>query len=173
MDSIHFEENQRFREIAFFILIWIIQLLFLWGLTQQLIFHKPWGERPASDNILIILNTGIGLINILMLSINLETEITERCIRFRFYPFHLKEKVIEWHDIKEARVIKYDGIKEYWGYGLRFCAGKGWCYTISGNDGLRLVLKNDKRILIGTHNAKEISHVIDELKARKILYTNN
>ena len=169
MDSVHFEENQRFREIAFYILIAILQVIFLWGLTQQIIFHKPWGTRPASDNMLIIINLGVGMINLLVLSMDLRTIITDKHIRFRFSPFHIREKMIEWSEIKEARVIKYDGMKEYWGYGVRYRSGKGWCYTISGQFGLRLVLKNEKRILIGTHQAREISQIIDDLKKRGII----
>jgi hypothetical protein len=62
MDTFRFEENQRFRELAFFILIALLQLLFLWGLFQQVIFHKPWGTKPTSDLALIIINIGVLLL---------------------------------------------------------------------------------------------------------------
>ena len=49
MNTIHFEEKQRFKEIAFYILLGLLQALFLWGLIQQVIFNKPWGTKPARD----------------------------------------------------------------------------------------------------------------------------
>jgi hypothetical protein len=169
MNPIQFEENQKFREIAFFILVGIIQLLFLWGLTQQVIFHKPWGQIPAPDEILIVLNIVVLAVLLLVNSIHLKTVITEKHILFRMAPFQIKDKIVNWTEIKDVKVIKYDGIKEYGGYGLRFKSSRGWCYTISGPYGIRIVLNNEKKILIGTHKEKEISQIIDDLRARGVL----
>ena len=85
------------------------------------------------------------------------------------FPFHIKKKNIEWSEIKKVKIVKYNGIKEYWGWGLRFMPGKGWCYTISGNHGIRLILLNEKKILIGTHRAVEISQIVDALENKGII----
>ncbi|MBA7568794.1 hypothetical protein ES708_10529 [subsurface metagenome] len=169
MDTIHFGEKQRFRGIVFYILLGLLQALFLWGLIQQVIFNKPWGTNPASDNALIIINIGVVIFILFFFSINLKTVITNTCISFRMFPFHIKKKNLEWSVIKDVKIVKYDGIKEYWGYGLRFMPGKGWCYTISGDHGIRLILMNEKKILIGTHRAKEISQIFDDLKNNGII----
>lgn len=113
MTTIYFEENQKFREIVFFILIGILQLIFLWGLTQQMIFHKPWGPKPPSDNILFIMNLGLLGILLLLNSIKLKTIITDKHIAIKMYPVPIKERIISWSELKDIRVIKYDGIKEY------------------------------------------------------------
>ena len=78
MDTIHFEEKQRFKGIAFYILLGLLQVLFLWGLIQQVIFNKPWGTNPASDIALIIINIGVVIFILFFFSINLKTEITEK-----------------------------------------------------------------------------------------------
>jgi hypothetical protein len=169
LNTILFEENQRFREIAFYILLAILQILFLWGLTQQVIFQKPWGTKPAGDSTLIIINLGVLALNLLLVSINLRTVITDKYLSVRIFPFQIKDRIIKWCEIKKIKIIKYDGIRDYWGYGLRYMPGKGWCYTISGNLGIKLTLTDNKEILIGTHKTEEISQIIDELKIRGII----
>ncbi len=96
MDTIHFEEKQRFKGIAFYILFGLLQALFLWGLIQQVIFKKPWGTSPASDIALIIIIIGVAIFILFFFSVNLKTVITEKCISFRLVPFHIKKRSIEW-----------------------------------------------------------------------------
>jgi hypothetical protein len=169
MTSLYFEENQKFREIAFFILIGLIQAIFLWGLTQQVIFHKPWGPEPLSDNSLLIVNLGLLGILLLFNSIKLKTVITDQQIAIKMFPVPIKERIIEWSEVKDISVIKYDGIKEYNGYGARYSSKKGWRYTISGPYAIKLTLTDGKKILIGTHRPEEISQIIDNLKTRGII----
>lgn len=47
--------------------------------------------------------------------------------------------------------------------------GRGWCYTMPGDRGIKLILNNSKEILIGTHKPAQISQIIDELIARGIV----
>lgn len=126
MDAIYFEEKQRLKEIAFYIFLGIIQVLFLWGLIQQVILNKPWLTNPASDSELIIINLGIFAFNLMFFSIHLKTTITDKYISFKLFPFQLKRRVIDWQEIQKVKVVKYDGIKEYCGFGLKYMPGKGW-----------------------------------------------
>ena len=70
-------------------------------------------------------------------------------IRFRFFPFHLKWKIIEKKDIASITVIKYDPIADYGGWGIRI-GRKGWAYTTKGDEGVYMVLMDGRRILLGT-----------------------
>ena len=166
---IQFEENQRFKELTIYILSGLLQSLFLWGFIQQVIFNKPWGTRPAGDLALIIINIGMFLLIILFFSFNLKTLITEQYISFRFFPLQTRMKIIYWEEVKNVSVIKYDGMKEYWGFGLKYMPGKGWCYTMPGHYGIKLTLTNKKKILIGTHMTEEITHILNDLINRDII----
>ena len=170
---IQFEENQRFKELAIYILLGLLQLLFLWGFIQQVIFNKPWGTKPASDLALIIINMGMFLFIILFFSFNLKTVITEQYISFRFFPLQTKMRIIYWKQVKCVSVIKYDGMKEYWGFGLKYMPGKGWCYTMPGHYGIKLTLTNEKKILIGTHMTEEITHILNDFINRGIIDDTN
>ena len=169
MPEIEFKENQRFKELSVFILVGLLQLLFLWGLIQQVFLNKPWGTKPAGDLTLIIINLGNVLLIALLFSFNLKTKINEESIRFKFSPLHIRTRSISWKQVKSVRMIKYDGIKEYWGYGLRYMPGKGWCYTMPGEYAILLFLKNGKKTLIGTHKTSEITQILRFLKSKEIV----
>jgi hypothetical protein len=169
MNQIYFKEIQRFRELAFFALIWVLQILFIALMTKQMIFHKPVGINPMSDLTFIIINLFLLAMNLLLSSMILKTEVNDKGISIKFYPFHLKEKIISWSELSEIRFIKYDGIKEYYGYGMRYLPKKGWCYTISGNFGIKLYLKNGKNILIGTHKQTELLNTMKEIDYKDLI----
>lgn len=169
MKTVYFKERQRFNEIAFYILFGIIQLLFLWGLIQQVIFNKSWGPKPAPDFVLILINLGILLFILFFFSINLYTEIDNNSICFKMFPFHFKKRRINWSEINTIKIQKYDSIKDYLGWGFRYMPGKGWCYNISGDIGIKIILKNNKKILIGTKKPKELRLFLDNLKDKGII----
>ena len=137
-----------------------------------MIFHKPVGINPTSDLTFIIINLFLLAINILLTSMTLKTEITNTGISIKFSPFHFKEKIISWSEIAKIRLIKYDRIKGYYGYGMRYLPKKGWCYTISGKFGIRIYLKNGKTILIGIHKEIELFDTLKELEYKELIPRN-
>ncbi|MES2691669.1 MAG: hypothetical protein V4658_14780 [Bacteroidota bacterium] len=97
--------------------------------------------------------------------LTLYTRIDEKCIAVRFAPFHRKDRVIEWHSLKSARVVKYDPLFEYGGWGFR----KGWtgskiAYNVSGKTGLELELNDGRKIMIGTAKKEELLSYLSYLK---------
>lgn len=167
MGDIYFTEKQRFRELAFFVLMALIQLLFLWGLVSQVIFGIPWGTKPASNAVLISINIFVALVFLFLFSVSLKTEINSESFRFRMFPFHFRYRKFQWDEIESIKLIKYNGIRDYLGYGFRYSPKKGWCYTISGDQGIKITLKNGKVMLVGTHKTLEINEVLKLLKKGK------
>jgi hypothetical protein len=68
-----------------------------------------------------------------------------------------------WSEIEDVSLVKYDGTRDYMGYGLRYSQKNGWCYTVSGTDGLRINLKTGRKILIGTHDRESLETVLKNL----------
>lgn len=167
--TLYFKERQRFKEKAIYSFLVIIQLLFLWGFIQQVIIGKPWGIKPAPNLFLILINLGILIFILFFFSINLLTEIDDNAISFKMFPFHLKKRSIYWSEIDKIEIQKYDGVKEYLGWGFRYMPGKGWCYNISGNIGMKIILKNSKKILIGTKKPTELELLFDNFKEQGII----
>ena len=106
------------------------------------------------------------LIPLFLFVLNLETEISQEGISVRFFPFHLKKNFFSWEEIEKISVREYSPLLEYGGWGIR--RGKsGGAYNVKGNIGLQLVLKNGKKILIGTQKAEELKQILAERENKK------
>ena len=96
----------------------------------------------------------------------LKTEITDKGIFLSFKPF--TNRLITWKEIEEAEVIKYSFV----GYGWRYSLKYGRVYNIKRNKGLRLKLKNNQKLVIGTQQEKVLQQAVDQLRETKLLSTN-
>ncbi|MCD4818495.1 MAG: hypothetical protein K8S23_07365 [Candidatus Cloacimonetes bacterium] len=95
-----YKEIQKFRQKWVWFLLLGILGLFIWGLIQQIILEKPWGNNPAPDFVLILTSiVPIGFILLFFYS-KLEITITEKRIDYQFTPFHLKKHIIDWDKIE-------------------------------------------------------------------------
>jgi hypothetical protein len=155
-----FKESQKFDQ-------WWLQLMFYSGIglciyvsVQQLLYKIPFGNNPAPDGLLIFFILLYLIIFILFQSTRLITEIDDREIRYRFYPFQTRFKTILRSDIEKMEVITYRPIIDYGGWGVRF-GRKGMAYNVSGNIGLLISRKNGKTILIGTQKPDEMKEKLE------------
>ena len=94
-------------------------------------------------------------------TINLKTRIDEKGVQYQFFPFNLKPRLLSWCDIDSCYVRTYSPIKEYGGWGYRSgILSYGKAYNIKGNVGIQLILKNGKKLLIGTQQKEQAKQVI-------------
>lgn len=154
-----FQEEQRFTQWWLWLLNIGLLSIPIYGIYKQIILKKPFGNSPMPD-------VGLILFFILMLAFNyffwilkLKTTINEKGIEYSFYPLQLKPKTIQWNEIDNIYVRKYNPIMEYGGWGL-----KPGARNIKGNIGIQLELKNGKKILIGTQKQQEVERVIQTYK---------
>jgi hypothetical protein len=83
----------------------------------------------------------------------LETEVRADGLYVRYFPFHRRFRRFEAKDLSECYARKYRPILEYGGWGIRCVWKGGRAYNVSGNEGVQLVFKNGKRLLIGSKEA--------------------
>jgi hypothetical protein len=136
--------------------IWVIVLMLL--VNALAIYHFTFNSTVfvAIAPIIIVV-----LVNLLLFFFQLKTKINEKGVSYQLYPFHLKEKIFIWDEIAEANIRKYSPILEYGGWGYRYSFNNGKAFNISGNMGLQLVLKNGKKILIGTNKPEELAAFLE------------
>ena len=167
--TVFFKEIQKFRQKW----LWALMLgvgvgtngLFLYGVIQQVIFGQLFGNKPASDTMLLIIFGSNLLITILITLLlaysRLETQIREDGIYMKYFPIHSAYKKFAWTEISKAYVRKYDAIVEYGGWGIRCGFNfKVKAYNVSGNKGLQLEFISGKKILIGTNKPKELTEIL-------------
>lgn len=159
-----FKEIQRLRQ--WWILLFQLTVLGLisYGLISQLIFDIPFGDKPISNLGLIIIAILIFLFIMTLFLIKLETIITSKGIQFGFKPFQRKGISYSWNEIHSIVVSNYNPLTDFGGWGWRISLkGKGQAYTISGNYGILIKLKNGKVRLVGTKKPNEVKRVLSQI----------
>lgn len=158
-----FIEEQRFTQ-SWIIMLLVISSIFPIALVAKEIIESKGEDMNAIITMVIVLVT-LTLSFWLVLSLKLKTRIDENGIYYRFIPFHFSDRFIAWNEIKEVYVRKYDAFSEYGGWGMRtlklWNKEKGIAYNVSGDKGIQLILRNEKKILIGTRK----KHLVDRVLA--------
>ncbi|RLD91188.1 MAG: hypothetical protein DRJ09_01945 [Bacteroidetes bacterium] len=83
-------------------------------------------------------------------------------IHLKFKPIYIKERVIKRETIERFKVRKYKPVLDYGGWGIKQ-GSKGRAINISGNIGLQLWLKNEKKLLIGTQRPEAIQRAMNKM----------
>ena len=159
-----FTEKQRFKQWWLWLILLAVNGLFFFGVFRQVIGGKQFGNQPMSNTGLLLVAGFILLLTLFIISIRLDTLIKKDGIYVRFFPFHLRFKHFAWDSLTKSYIRQYSAIVEYGGWGLRFgLFGKGKAYNVSGNKGLQLEFKDNKKLLIGTKKPNELKEVLDEI----------
>ena len=163
--TVTFREVQGFRQWWLWVLLLTTTLgtigLFGYGIYIQIVKGNPWGDRPMSDGGLIataiattVLVAGVA---ILIFSARLTTEVRSDGLHIRFFP--LKRSFIPFETIASYEARTYRAIRDNGGYGIRW-GREGKAYILSGNEGLQLLLKDGRKLLIGSRHATELEAAV-------------
>ncbi|HEU4469539.1 MAG TPA: DUF6141 family protein [Flavisolibacter sp.] len=115
---------------------------------------------------------GIGLLATIIFArvvyTRLITQVRTDGIYVRFPPFQPSFDRYEWETILDVYTRHFEALQEYGGWGVRHSLS-GKAYIVSGNTGVQVVLKNKKRVLIGTQNPDALTQVLEGLKKTRAL----
>jgi hypothetical protein len=168
-NEVLFTERQRFTQWWLWLILLGVNALFLLGVWTQVIEVKQFGDKPMSDNELLLTTGLIISLTLLFIIIKLETQVKKDGIYVRLFPFHISYKHYPWDKLSKSFVRQYSPLTEYGGWGLRLgLFGKGKAYNVSGDMGLQLEFSDLKKLLIGTNRPDELEatlRTIGKLKA--------
>lgn len=99
------------------------------------------------------------LITALIFLMKLQTTVKHDCICIRFFP--LWSRKIGYDEIEKCYAREYKPIAEYGGWGIRGGSSKGKAYNVRGSKGVQLILKNGKKILIGSQKHSQLAETIN------------
>ena len=159
-DKVLFYEKQRLRQ-------WWLWLIVLSGIFVPLIFdiRKMMAAGvPQQQMIYSLLGYFACCIPVLLLicCIKLETKITEKFVYARLFPLQISFRSYSFSEMSACYVRKYHPVREYGGWGLKGTF-KNRALNISGDQGLQMVFKNEKKLLIGTRRPQEIIEILKSL----------
>lgn len=155
-----FKEEQTFVGTWMWYLIIGISVVSVGGAAIGLVFKH---DSEGYVGLIIAAIVTIGLV-LLFYTSKLSVSIDQHNLYYRFPPFVNSEKLLSQGDIKELYVRKYKPIMEYGGWGYRFRFRSGRAINVAGDVGLQLVLKNGKKLLIGTQKPEAMKEAVRRLK---------
>jgi len=168
MDQILFKEKQKPTVIPWIMISWvIINFLFV---NYEVFITKELAPSNSSQNILLLLVDALMIYSLFVfIRTKLETKITETEIYYKLQGKRNREGSINWNEVKEVVVLKYNPIFKYYKEDRLKPpeSGLSFTYAVLGNGRLQLILKNGERILIGTHKRKELEQVIELIQINK------
>ena len=174
--KILFSEEQRLSDSPkkwIFILVYVLVFGALgYGMIEQLLLGKPWGNFSMSNSGLMFTFSLVVLIMSTIVSfqqrIKLIVYIDKEGIHYRFPVFIRKEKLILKEQITGYDVGKYSPFKYgTWSLskGSFYMMDRGISYKIKGNTGLRLYLADGRELLIGTQRPEAMKRAMKKLMA--------
>lgn len=167
-NEILFEESQKFKQWWLWLTLLIINGLFLFVFFMQVVGGQELGDKPMSDTGIVIATVLTIFLTLIFISFRLDTQIKKDGIYVRFFPFHFRFKHYPWDSLTKSYVRQYSAITEFGGWGLRLgLFGKGKAYNVSGDQGLQLEFKSNKKLLIGTKKAEELTEVLNKVEQTK------
>ncbi len=154
-----FHEVQHFNQWWALAVVEGLALAGWWAFVEQIVMGKPWGNNPAPDAVVLImwLVFGIGL-PVMMRWVRLIVRVTEGTLDVRYVPF--RHRVIPLSTITSATPRTYRPLRDYFGWGIRWVPLRGWVYSVSGDQGVQLVLGGRRKLLIGSRKPTELAAAI-------------
>ena len=153
-----YSETQRFRQL------WIWILVILPTIITMLSLGWTIYNIPSNNSILILITLLVGIflssIIFLIYIACLTTKVTTDGVYIKFRPFHHKWIQFPFENIQGATSFKYNPIRDYGGYGIRY-GFKGKAYNVSGTMGVLIKFFEGKPLLIGSQKHLELSSVIN------------
>ena len=181
MTKIFFKEEQRYKQPWMWLILIpsfvAVIIIFGYGFNKQLFQGEPWGDKPMSDEGLLVVGIFLFLmmtgLTVLFYKMKLITEVREDGLYFRYPPLMMKFRIIKPDIIEKYEIRKYKPIREYGGWGIKTHGHKikrnkfGTAYNVSGKLGLQLHLMDGKKILIGTQRGEALRHAMDKMMRDK------
>ncbi|MES2656891.1 MAG: hypothetical protein V4620_14945 [Bacteroidota bacterium] len=106
------------------------------------------------------------LVMVMLIYLKLNTRIDEKIIQVKFNLFRLKPKEIKWNEVKTVSIYQYNSFFEFGGWGgyRKNLLNGRVAYNVYGNKGLKIVLLNDKTIVLGSNDIDKMKTYLLYLK---------
>jgi len=115
---------------------------------------------PAGRAMIVVCGVIIPLtLAVLLWVFRMETRVCVDAVYVRCFPFHWRFQRLPALELDQCFARTYRPILEYGGWGIRWGIG-GRAYNISGNQGVQLVFRNGRRLLLGSGRPQELEAAI-------------
>ncbi len=162
-----FYEKQQFNHVLLWVLIGIVTIPMTvtlgWGVYQQIILGKPWGDEPMSDWALLLTTfLAFGIVTgvvLLIRFLTLEIRVDRWGVYYKFSPLINQWKNIAKNDIQQYAIKKYS----FRGYGIRYGLDGIKTINVKGNMGIEFHYNEKKKIILGSQQPELFLAALDKM----------
>lgn len=163
-----FEEKQRYTQWWLWLIIvsvaGIVSGMFVYGLFEQLVIGKPWGDKPMSNDGLVAFSLFMISAMVLMLLIFfnavLEIVIDKSSISYRYPPL-----IRSWKRIERETIATFEVKTHYLqGYGIKRDLRGNKSITVKGHTGIEITTHDGKRLMLGTQKPGDFLNALNKMK---------
>jgi hypothetical protein len=140
------------------ILLAIPPVLMLGLVLWQVVLGHPWGRQPMSNASIVGWTVFLWLVYFRLVTVRLVTDVRPGEVSVAMRGLW-RERRIPLGEIKSAKTVTYDPVRDWGGYGIR-TTPRGKAYIAGGNRGIRLELIKGGVILIGSERPEQLERAI-------------
>lgn len=172
LKGIIFKEQQRFSNwILWLLLISMAVGVWFWFIASIILSTgvstgMEESITPAWFVVLVWIIVGI-VVPLFVFILRFDLQIEDGEIKFQYFPFHIKPKRLSIKEIQNYKIVRFDPLGDYGGWGIRKKANTIGYITASGR-GVIVLLDGEMQLTLGSDQPKELYLAID--KVHKILY---
>jgi hypothetical protein len=169
---VYFEERQTFTQWWLWLIVGAttigINTLFVQAVIQQVVTGIPWGDKPLSDETLVMLSVVIltvstGLSLLFFVSV-MEVRIDNRSIEYRYMPL-----IREWKRIERETIREFRQSRNYFtGHGVKRSLNGTRQLSVKGTRGVELTLDGGDKIFFGTQRPEQFLAALDQMVKRNV-----
>jgi hypothetical protein len=159
-NTILFEETQGATRKSLIDFLKILTVILLAALVFNLIYQK--GNFTDISGALAV-GLVVSALAIIVTNTKMVTQIRNDGIYVRFPPFQTGYKKFLWKDIKQVYIRRYSAESEFMGWGIK-TGPMGTGYTVAGDVGIQIVLKNNYKVLIGTQQSEQVDAILKAMR---------
>jgi len=131
------------------VFVWVLSGLIVGipasGMVWQFVQRSPSGVHPMT---FVFFWALLWMVVWLLFSIRLTTSVSPSSVQIRYIP--LWRRTIPTDQIAGCEPIKFLPLLDHGGWGIRWAPGSGWVYTVGGRTGVRVALRDGRRLVIGS-----------------------
>jgi len=162
MQKVNFKETQRYQNKIVLIVLGIACAIAIIAGIALLLAPQPQIENAFFFFVLAI---AIRALMWWLMKLKLSIAITNKCIKFKFFPLHAKKHTIAWDDVENCEIIKAPEAAQWSGLNISYSHERR--YTLNGRNGLAIKTKNGENFFIGCRDIMGLTQALNEMQISK------
>lgn len=162
MVKVYFKEKQRYDNKLLLTILGICCIVAIFGGFKFL--AEPDANYPQTVLFFFTALT-IGAIIWWLSKLKMKVNISEKGIKFKMTPLHIKKQAIFWKDIEKCEIVRTSEVAQWSGGNITFNREKR--ISLNGRNGLALKTKKGEHYFIGCKDISGLQQALDQIQFRR------